>query len=180
VPAPPGFYARNPDIQVHMGAGDRRVDRVGEGVDGVLRVGELTDSPMAVRCVARLPMVACDAPADLQRAGRPEHPLALVRAPRGTVDLLSARTGRPLPTVMTRSTDRVQGTMRHTLAVDDGNARLAAGRAGLGVLCLPRSIAESHLAHGDLQSLFEDWRLEALPVVVGTDVPSRQSPSSSG
>jgi hypothetical protein len=28
--------------------------------------------------------------------------------------------------------------------------------------------------------LFEDWRLEALPVVVGTDVPSRQSPSSSG
>jgi DNA-binding transcriptional LysR family regulator len=167
VPALPGFYARYPDIQVHMGVSDRRVDLLGEGVDCVLRGGELTDSSMVVRCVARLPMVACAAPAYLQRAGRPEHPMALASAPHSTVGFLSARTGRPLPTVMTRGTERVHGTMRHTLAVDDGNAYLAAGLAGLGVLCLPRYIAESHLAHGDLRPLFEDWRLEALPMVVG-------------
>lgn len=166
VPALPGFYARYPDIQVHMGVSDRRVDVVGEGVDCVLRGGELSDSSLVVRRVAELPVVVCAAPAYLRSAGQPEHPLALASAPHSAVGFLSARTGRLLPTVMTRGTERVDGPMRHALAVDDGNAYLAAGLAGLGVLCLPRYMAEAHLASGELLPLFEDWRLEPLPMVV--------------
>ena len=166
VPALPGFYARYPDIQVHMGVSDRRVDLVGEGVDCVLRGGELSDSSLVARRVAELPVVVCAAPAYLQRVGRPEHPRALASAPHSAVGFLSSRTGRPLPTVMTRGTERVDGAMRHALAVDDGNAYLAAGLAGLGVLCLPRYMAEAHLARGELLPLFEDWRLDPLPMVV--------------
>lgn len=166
VPALPGFYAHYPDIQVHMGVSDRRVDLVGEGVDCVLRGGVLTDSSLVGRRVAELPMVACAAPAYLQRAGKPEHPLALASAPHCIVGFLSARTGRILPMAMTRGEERIDGPMRHALAVDDGNAYLVAGLAGLGVLCLPRYMADPHLASGELVPLFEDWRLEPLPMVV--------------
>jgi DNA-binding transcriptional LysR family regulator len=166
VPALPAFYARYPDIQVHMGVSDRRVDLVGAGVDCVLRGGVLTDSSLVGRRVAELRMVACAAPAYLRRAGKPAHPSVLASSPHCVVGFLSARTGRLLPMVMTRGEERIDAPMRHALAVDDGNAYLVAGLAGLGVLCLPRYMAEVHLASGELVPLFEDWRLEPLPMVV--------------
>ncbi len=166
VPALPGFHARYPDIQLHMGVSDRRVDLVGEGMDCVLRGGVLTDSSLVARRVAELPMMVCAAPAYLQRVGRPEHPRDLTSAPHSVVGFLSARTGRLIPTAMTRGAESIDGPMRHALAVDDGNAYLAAGLGGLGVLCLPRYMAEAHLARGELLPLFEDWRIEPLPMVV--------------
>jgi len=74
----------------------------------------------------------------LQRAGKPKHPVVLASAPHLVVGFLFAHTGRLLPTAMTRGAERIDGTMRHALAVDDGNAYVAAGLAGLGVLCQPR------------------------------------------
>jgi len=59
---------------------------------------------------------------------------------------------------------RVQG--RYVLAVDDGNAYLAAGLAGLGVLWLPDYMAKEALAHGELQPLFEDWEFDPMPMYV--------------
>lgn len=149
-----------------MGVSDRRVDLVGEGVDCVLRGGELTDSSLVARRVAELPMVACAAPDYLRRAGTPAHPLALNEAPHRIVGFLSARTGRILPTLLERGAERIELPERHVLAVDDGNAYLAAGLAGLGVLCLPRYMVETHLAIGELLPLFPDWRLEPMPMVV--------------
>jgi DNA-binding transcriptional LysR family regulator len=91
----------------------------------------------------------------------------LASAPHSVVGFLSARTGRLLRMAMTRGAERIDGPMRHALAVDDGNAYLAAG-----LLCLPRYMAEVHLASGELLPLFEDWRLEPLPMVVA--FPSRR------
>lgn len=166
VPALPGFHARYPDIQIHMGVSDRRVDLVAEGVDCVLRGGGLTDSSLVARRVAELPMVVCAAPAYLQRVGQPEHPLALASAPHSVVGFLSARTGRILPMTMTRAAEQIKAPMRYSLAVDDGNACLAAGLSGLGVICVPRYMVEAHLASGELLPLFEDWQVEPLPMVV--------------
>lgn len=52
------------------------------------------------------------------------------------------------------------------VAVDDGNAYLAAGLAGLGVMWLPEYMARPHVASGELVPLFEDWTLEAMPMYV--------------
>lgn len=166
VPALPHFFARHPDIQVHLGVSDRRVDLVAEGVDCVLRGGVLTDSSLVARRVAELPMVACAAPAYLQRAGQPEHPQALASAPHNVVGFLSAHTGRLLPMVMTRGSEHFEGPVRHTLAVDDGNAYLEGGLSGLGIIGLLRYMAEGHLARGELLPVFEDWRLEPMPMFV--------------
>ena len=50
------------------------------------------------------------------------------------------------------------------VALDDGNAYLAAGLAGLGVLWLPDYMAKAHLASGELLPLFETWRLDPMPM----------------
>ena len=55
---------------------------------------------------------------------------------------------------------------RYVIAVDDGNAYLAAGVAGLGVLWLPDYMAREHLARGELVRLFDDWRLDPMPMYV--------------
>ena len=47
MPGLPGFLARYPDITLHLGEDDRYVDLVREGVDCVLRAGELQDSSLA-------------------------------------------------------------------------------------------------------------------------------------
>src|SRR5699024_1260388 len=62
--------------------------------------------------------------------------------------------------------ESVQIKGRYLLAVDDGNAYLAAGVAGLGVLQLPKYMAKPYEARGELVSLFEDWQLEPMPIHV--------------
>jgi len=172
VPALPAFLARYPELQLHLGVSDRRVDLLGEGVDCVVRGGDLTDSSLVVRRVAELPLVVCAAPDYLYRAGTPNHPLVLAEAPHRLVGFLSSRTGKTAPTVLRRDGERIEIIARHAVAVDDGNAYLAAGLAGLGVVCLPRYMARPHLERGELVPLFEDWRLEPLPMVVA--YPSRR------
>jgi DNA-binding transcriptional LysR family regulator len=50
--------------------------------------------------------------------------------------------------------------------VDDGNAYLEAGLAGLGILWLPHYMASKSQASGALVPLFEDWCLESMPMYV--------------
>jgi len=50
--------------------------------------------------------------------------------------------------------------------VDDGNAFVAAGLAGLGVLWLPEYMARQHVEQGTLVRLFDGWRLEPMPLYV--------------
>ena len=74
LPDLPDFLARYPGLRVHIGEGDRWVDLVREGVDCVLRVGDLTDSSMVGRRIAMLEEVTCASPAYLERHGVPQTP----------------------------------------------------------------------------------------------------------
>lgn len=65
---------------------------------------------------------------------------------------------------MYRADEHISVTGRYVLAVDDGNAYLAAGVAGLGIIWLPRYMASEHLQRGELVPLFEDWQLDTMPL----------------
>ena len=71
LPALPAFLAKYPDLQLHIGEGDRLVDLVREGIDCVLRVGDLQDSAMVGRRVALLDEVTCASSAYLAHRGTP-------------------------------------------------------------------------------------------------------------
>jgi DNA-binding transcriptional LysR family regulator len=166
VPALPAFHARYPDIQLDMGVSDRMVDLIGEKVDCVVRGGELTDLSLMARRVGDLQARVCAAPSYLARAGTPAHPRDLEGTHHRIVGYKSARTGKIVPYAMQRDGERIEVTGRYVVAMDDGNAYLAAGLAGLGVLWLPDYMSQAHRASGELVPLFPDWRFDAMPIYV--------------
>lgn len=166
VPALPEFHARHPDIQIDMGVSDRIVDVIGENVDCVVRGGELRDQSLMARRVGDLRLGVYAAPDYLARLGVPAHPRELEDSPHRIVGFLWARTGKPVPYAMRKGNEELRVNGRYVLAVDDGNAYLAAGLAGLGVLWLPEYMALASRASGALVPLFEDWRLDPMPMYV--------------
>lgn len=74
MPALPQFHAKYPDIQLELGASDRKVDLIEDRVDCVVRGGEMTDQALAVRQIGQLAPGVYAAPAYLERHGIPAHP----------------------------------------------------------------------------------------------------------
>jgi DNA-binding transcriptional LysR family regulator len=172
VPALPAFHARYPDIQLDMGVSDRMVDLIGENVDCVVRGGVLTDQSLMSRHVSDLQLGVYAAPGYLARAGTPAHPQALEDTHHRTVGFVWSRTGKTFPYAMRRDGERLEVRGRHAFSFDDGNAYLAGGLAGLGILWLPDYMAEAHVASGELVRLFGDWQLDPMPMYVAFP-PSR-------
>lgn len=166
VPALPDFHARYPDIQIDMGVSDRMVDVIGDNVDCVVRGGELTDLSLMARKVGDLQLGVFATPGYLQRMGTPLDPRELENSDHRMVGFLWARLGKALPYAMHRNGESLRINGRYVLAVDDGNAYLAAGLAGLGVLWLPQYMSRPYLARGELVPLFEDWNLDSMPLYV--------------
>ena len=166
VPALPDFYARYPDIQLHMGVSDRVVDLIDDNVDCVVRGGELTDLSLIARHIGDLRLGLYAAPDYLARAGLPQHPQQLNTPDHHVVAFVWARSGKALAPTMRYGDEHITIQSRYLLAVDDGNAYLAAGLAGLGVLWLPDYMSREHVADGQLVALFADWELDPMPMYV--------------
>lgn len=166
VPALPAFHAQYPEIQLDMGVSDRMVDLIDENVDCVVRGGELTDQSLMARRVGDLQLGVYAAPSYMERAGSPSHPQELENTHHRIVGFLWSRSGKTFPYAMHRNEDSIKVQGRYVLSVDDGNSYLAAGLAGLGILWLPDYMAKEHLARGELVQLFEDWRLDPMPLFV--------------
>jgi len=166
MPALPAFHARYPDIQFDMGVSDRMVDLIGDNVDCVVRGGEVTDASLIARRVGELQLGVFASPDYLARAGVPVHPRELEDSAHRIVGFLRARSGTVAPIRMQRDGEGVEVHGRYVVAVDDGNAYLAAGLAGMGILWLPQYMAEAHAARGELVPLFEGWRFESMPMYV--------------
>lgn len=166
IPALPGFHARYPDIQLDMGVSDRRVDLIGESADCVVRGGELTDLSLMARRVGDLHLGVYAAPSYLDRVGTPARPQELTGPHHYIVGFTWARTGKVFPYAMHCGGESVSVRGRYVVAVDDGNAYLAAGLAGMGVLWLSDYMAKEHRERGELVSLFPDWRLDPMPLYI--------------
>ena len=50
------------------------------------------------------------------------------------------------------------------MSIDDGKAYLAAGVAGMGILWLPDYMSKPHLARAALVPVFDDWRIDPMPI----------------
>ncbi|MCW6027008.1 LysR family transcriptional regulator [Stenotrophomonas sp. SRS1] len=164
VPALPDFLARYPEIQLDLGVSDRHVDLIDENVDCVIRGGQITDQSLVARHIGDLQAGIHASPAYLQQAGIPAHPQDLEQPPHRVVGYLRSRSGTVLPYTLQRGDEQVTVKGHRLLAVDDGNAYLAAGVAGLGALWLPDYMAAPHVAAGELVRLFPEWRIDAMPL----------------
>ena len=166
IPALPAFFALYPDIQLDLGVSDRTVDIIGENVDCVVRGGKPNNPSMVARPVTELSLGIFASPGYLRLAGTPSHREELENSHHRISGFSWGRAGNLYPLVMHRRGETVQMQGRYALAVDDGNAYLAAGLAGLGIMWLPRYMSKSHLERRELVALFEDWQLDPMPLYI--------------
>ncbi len=162
MPALPAFLERYPGIRIEVGCTDRPVDLLEEGVDCVVRAGELADSSLVARRIGLLDFICCAAPSYLARYGVPEHPRDLSR--HHVVNFFSPRTGKIMPWDFTRSGERIEIMLDGPVATNDSEAYLAAGLAGLGVVQLTRGMVSEHLAEGRFVRVLAEWTIDPLPV----------------
>ena len=158
------FCARYPLIELEIGMGDRLVDLVREGVDCVLRVGELGDSSMVARRVALLEQLTCASPAYLAAHGTPRT-LAGLDGHRA-VNFFSAQTGKVWPFDFKVAGQRHSVALPGTVSVNNADAYHACCRAGLGLIQAPRYHLEQALATGELVEVLAPLRPDPLPVSV--------------
>ncbi len=166
IPALPAFQAQYPEIEIILGVSDREVDIVADGVDCVIRGGEPPASALKVRRLGDLPFGIHASPDYVKRRGRPQHPRELEGPQHSLVGFLRQRTGNPRPLELRRGNEIVVVEGRHGVSVDDGDAYVAAGLAGLGIIAAPDYMTSSHVARGELTPLLEGWQVAPMPLVV--------------
>jgi DNA-binding transcriptional LysR family regulator len=163
IPALPDFYKNYPDIEVELGIEYRHVDLIAESIDCAVRAGEISDQSLVAKRIGEFQFVTCASPGYLRARGTPRTPSDLQKD-HNTIGMIYARTGRPLPFEFAKDTERVEMSPPHCLLVNDTNAYLAAGLAGLGVIQAPGYAVQSAILAGQLLPMLEDWRTAANPI----------------
>lgn len=162
LPALPAFLSEYPDLKLHLGEGDRLVDLVREGIDCVLRVGDLQDSSMVGRRVALLKEVTCASPAYLARHGTPTRLEELEG--HVAVGFVSSATGAMIPLEFMVNGAPRNLTLPATVTVTGAETYVSAAKLGLGLIQLPRYHIESELAVGTLVELLPQTPPSPTPV----------------
>lgn len=163
LPALPAFLAAYPDIDIHMSEGDRWADPVREGLDCVVRVGNLPDSGMVARRLTLLDEVTLAAPAYLVRHGRPSHPDDLAGGHR-MVGFHSTATGALLPLEFSVDGQLRQITLPSSFSVTAAESYVAAALLGLGLIQVPHYHVEAMLNAGTLEQVLPAFPPSPSPV----------------
>ena len=164
LPALPDFLARHPALTVHLGEGERFVDLVREGVDCVVRAGELPDSDMVVRRLGVMKEVTVASPAYLAQHGTPRSPDELDG--HQMIGFMSSRTGQPLALEFTRDGSVIEVVLPARVLVGGADTSAAATRLGLGLCQAPRYRFVDDLASGTLVEVLSDFPPTPTPLSV--------------
>jgi DNA-binding transcriptional LysR family regulator len=162
LPGLPGFLAKYPDIEISMSESERWVDIIREGVDCVLRFGNLPDSDMIARRLTVLERLTCASLDYLTRYGLPKD-IDTLDGHR-MIGLRSLTTGalRPMDFVIGGMLRNV--TLPTIISVTGTESYLATARLGLGLVQVPRFHAAADLAQGTLVQVLTDCPPAPTPI----------------
>ncbi len=161
IPALAQFYQRYPDITVSLSANDAAIDVMRAGVDCVLRAWQVEDDSLVARHLPSLPQLTCASRDYLARHG---IPLTLDDlASHQAVGYFSLRSERAYPMEFMVQEQCVPRMLPGKLTVSGADAYIAGGRAGFGLIQVPRYGVQPWLASGEL--------VEVLPQTPPPDMP---------
>jgi DNA-binding transcriptional LysR family regulator len=160
---------RHPGLRIELSLSDRFVDVSAEGFDLAVRIGPLSGATLNVRKLVRDPIIACAAPAYLQRRGTPERPQDLLEHDclRYT---LTTHKGRWR--FHDEQGETVYVPVMGPLDSDHSGALREAARAGLGIVYLPQFYLAEALQRGELVRVLT--RFAPSPIDVQAVYPSQQ------
>jgi DNA-binding transcriptional LysR family regulator len=162
LPGLPDFFERYPHIRLHLTESNQPLDMIREGLDCILRTGELTDSPLVQKKLALLERGTFASPAYLTRRGLPRNPEELEG--HVMVGFMSPYVSEVSPLVF-----RVAGQVRELIlpaimTVTGPETNVVAACRGLGLIQVPRYRVEAELASGNLVEILAEFPPTPLPV----------------
>jgi DNA-binding transcriptional LysR family regulator len=156
------FARRYPGISFEFDLTPRRVDLVAEPFDVAIRMGELADSQLIARQLARLPRYLYASPRYLELFGEPKKPDDLVKheclcMPRAANWTLDDGTKKVEVTVGGRFTLNSVGMIRRLATLD------------LGIALHAEAIVADDLAAGRLRRVLPKWQASPISVYAITE-----------
>ncbi|BEE16011.1 LysR family transcriptional regulator [Aeromonas enteropelogenes] len=154
------FLQRYPAMQVELELTNRILDPISEGLDAVVRVGDMSNSNLAARRLWSTERLLCASPDYLARSPAIARPEDLLRHERVAVSsgFLAShwcfeRDGRE---VLVDPPSRFR--------VNNITCAREAAKAGLGVASLPAMLCLEELERGELVSLLPEWQQPRVPI----------------
>lgn len=150
-----------PALQLNMTFSDHLVDPIEEGIDLLVRFGEIKDtSGLVARRLARQRWAICAAPEYLARFGTPHNLEDLHRHHC----VVGHRRGQPLSWRVRSGAESVRYTPPVSHQIGDGEAMILAAVAGVGLCQMPRCLFQDDIDAGRLVEVLADF--EPAPVDV--------------
>ncbi|MCD2183877.1 LysR family transcriptional regulator [Rhizobium sp. GN54] len=156
------FLDRYPLLDLQLGQGDRLVDLVREGVDCVIRAGELHDSNMIVRRLGTITEITCASPAYLVRHGMPRTPADLDG--HRAIGFVSSRTGQVMPLEFQNGGEIRQVRLPSRVTVNNSDTMADLARLGHGLIQAPLYRLKQDIERGSLVEVLRDHRPSPTPL----------------
>lgn len=169
IPALPDFLHNYPQIEVHLGVTDQPIDLVDEGIDCVVRLGELQDSSAIAKRIGHVGMVTCAARTYIERHGMPMSLEEL--ATHKAINFASGRNRRLVDWTFIDNHEESRIKLTSALVTDNSDALLACALAGMGIIQGVRAALQPYLDSGRLVEVLPD--LPASPKAISIMYPHR-------
>lgn len=153
---------QHPSLLLTVTFSERFVDLIEEGIDLVIRIGELADSSgLIARRLTTQKLVICAAPDYLRQYGEPLQPDDL----RQHQCIVGFRRNQPISWPLYEANGQMlRYTPPPTHELADGDAMLAAALAGCGLSQLPRWLVGDALRRGELVEVLADYAGGEMPI----------------
>ncbi|WP_406640898.1 LysR family transcriptional regulator [Pectobacterium brasiliense] len=158
------FYRLYPDIYLMIGVSDRQVNLVQEGVDCVIRTGELNNSTLVARPLGRFRWITCASPDYLREYGIPDSPEALSQ--HRAIHYFSGSARRADELHFLRGTETLSVPVKGNAAVNETGLYIKMCLDGFGLAQLAESIVFENLQEGRLVEVMADWQPPSVPVTL--------------
>lgn len=158
------FYSRYPDIYLMIGVSDRQVDLVQEGVDCVIRTGELLNSTLIARPLGKFRWITCASPDYLREYGTPQSPEDLSH--HRAIHYFSGQSRRTDELRFVKGTETLSVSVNGQAAVNETGLYIKMCLEGFGLAQLAENVVAEHLEKGTLVEVLADWQPPSVPVTL--------------
>ncbi|MFJ5453312.1 LysR family transcriptional regulator [Pectobacterium jejuense] len=164
IPTLPDFFERHPGIKLDFHLGDATVDIVQQGIDCVIRTGEPPLSRLVARRLGAFQWYICASPRYLEKHGYPTTLDSLKE--QTAVGYTHSRTGHSARWDFHDGSRTVAIPITAQISVNDTDAYVAAGVAGLGLIRIASYMVRQQLADGHLVRLLPDISAPLEPLFI--------------
>jgi LysR family transcriptional regulator, regulator for bpeEF and oprC len=164
LPALHEFHGRHPGVDLMISLGDRAVDLIQDGLDLLIRVGEIADCSFVARRIGEFHWLPCASPAYIARHGEPLTVEDLTRHRAVGYSYFGAGRIKEWDFLVDGRTVTIR--MNGSLQVNDAECYLTCGLQGLGLIRPPSYVAQPYLDSGRLRAVLGPFKGPPVPLSI--------------